>query len=193
VNGARPRARTPWSPRAARRADVPAIAELVEASIRGLGALHYDARQIDASLRHVFGVDTRMIDDGTYLVVEDAGRVVGAGGWSARRTPFGGDRAGGVRDARLRDPARDPAVLRAFYVHPARARRGIGRALLAASETAARAAGFRRFELVATRSGLPLYAAAGYVEREPLEIPLGDGLLLEAVRMEKPGAPDTTG
>ena len=100
--------------RPALRSDVPAIAALVEASVRVLGGRHYTPRQVESSLRHLFGVDTQMVDDGTYLVAEDAGRVVGAGGWSRRRTPFGGDQAGAVRDAGLRDPAHEPAVLRAF-------------------------------------------------------------------------------
>ena len=172
--------------RLATLADVPALAALVEASIRGLGPQRYGAAQVESSLRHLFGVDTRMIEDGTSFVVEEGDGVVGCGGWSRRKTPFGGDQAADVRDAGLRDPASEPAVIRAFYVHPAWARRGIGRRLLEASEGAARAAGFTRFELVATLTGLPLYAAMGYRETEPLTIPLPDGVVIEAVRMEKP-------
>ncbi len=171
--------------RPASRADVAAIARLVEASIRGLGGRDYDERQIESSLRYLFGVDTQMIDDGTYFVVEEEGRIVGAGGWSRRRTPFGGDQATAVRDAGLRDPEREPAVLRAFYVHPDHVRRRIGRRLVEASEQAARAAGFRRYELVSTLTGLAFYRAAGYRDVETLDIPFPDGVTLRAVRMEK--------
>lgn len=166
-------------------ADTPAIATLIEASVRGLGGRHYSERQVESSLRHLFGVDSQMIADGTYVVVEDRGRVVGAGGWSRRRTPFGGDQAGAVRDAGFRDPRREPAVLRAFYVHPDRARRGIGRRLVSAAEAAVWDAGFRRAELVSTLSGLALYRALGYADAEPVDITLPDGVVIEAVRMEK--------
>lgn len=179
--------------RRATRADVPAIAALVEASVRALGAQHYTSSEVESSLRHLFGVDTRMIDDGTYLVAEAGGALVGAGGWSRRRTAFGGDAAvvlQGVRDDDRRDPATDPAVLRALFVHPDHARRGIGRRLLDASEAEAAREGFRMFELVATRSGHALYVAAGYRPAEPLEIALPDGERIAALRMTKsaPGA-----
>lgn len=171
--------------RPATPADAPGIADLIDASIRGIGSHRYDGEQVESSLRYLFGVDTRMIDDGTYFVVEADGQVVGAGGWSRRRTPFGGDQATAVRDAGLRDPAVDPAIMRAFYVHPDWARRGIGRMLLEASEQAAQAEGFSRFELVATLTGMPLYVAAGYREQEPIAIPLPDGVVIDAVRMTK--------
>jgi GNAT superfamily N-acetyltransferase len=172
--------------RPATAADVPAVASLIEASVRGLGPPHYDAQQINSSLVHLFGVDTAMIEDGTYLVAEDQGDVVGAGGWSRRRTPFGGDQAGAVRDAGLRDPAVDPAILRAFYVHPDAARRGLGRMLMDAAEAGARADGFTRFELVSTLPGLEFYRNCGYRDVEPVEIPLPDGVSIGAVRMVKP-------
>lgn len=179
--------------RPATPADADALADLIDASIRGIGSRRYSEAQVESSLRHLFGVDTQMIEDGTYFVVEDGGRIVGAGGWSRRRTPFGGDRAGAVRDAAARDPARDPAVLRAFYVHPEWARRGIGRRLIRASEAAAWAAGFRRAELVSTLTGLDLYRSAGYRETEPVAIPLPDGVTIEAVRMEKALAVSASG
>ena len=119
---------------------------------------------------------------------EADGRIVGAGGWSRRRTPFGGDRAAHFRDAGLREPGRDAAVIRAFYVHPDRARRGIGRMIMEASEGAARAEGYTRFELVATLTGIPLYAAFGYREVEPVRIPLPDGVVIDAVWMERDDA-----
>jgi len=172
--------------RRAELADAPAIAALIDASIRGLGAERYDPRQVESSLTHLFGVDTSMIEDGTYYVVEEpGGRVVGAGGWSRRRTPFGGDQASHFRDAGLREPGRDAAVIRAFYVHPDRARQGIGRMLMEMCEAAARTEGYRRFELVATLTGIPLYAAFGYREVGPERIRLPDGVVIEAVRMER--------
>lgn len=173
-------------PRLARPADIPTIAALIEASVRGLGPPHYDERQIESSLVHLFGVDTTMIEDGTYLVIEDEDEIVACGGWSRRRTAFGGDRATPWRDAAPRDPAVDAAVLRAFFVHPDHTRRGLGRRLMEASEEAARAAGFARFELVSTLPGLPLYRALGYREVEPLDVELPDGVVIETVRMEKP-------
>ena len=177
---------TPVASRVATRADIPAIAALIEASVRGLGPPHYDARQIESSLAHLFGVDTAMIDDGTYLVIEEEERILACGGWSRRWTAFGGDRATPWRDAALRDPATDAAVMRAFFVHPDHTRRGLGRYLMEASEEAARAAGFARFELVSTLPGLPLYRALGYREVEPLDVTLPDGVVIETVRMEKP-------
>lgn len=172
--------------RPARLADVPFLTALIDASIRGIGARRYDAQQVESSLLYLFGVDTQMIEDGTYFVVEHEGEIVGAGGWSRRWTPFGGDQAAGIRDAHLRDPAADPAVIRAFFVHPDYARRGIGRRLLETSEAAARADGYTRFELVATLTGLPLYTAMGYHETEPIEVCLPDGVTLTGVQMAKP-------
>ena len=170
--------------------DVAALAALVEASVRHFGPARYSAAQIESSLRHLFGVDTQMIADGTYFVVttrrDGADLLAGAGGWSPRRTAFGGDQAADVRDASLRDPTADPAVMRAYFVHPDWARRGVGGQLLAASEAAARAAGFARFELVATLTGLAFYEAHGYQRREPIPIRLPDGVILEALRMCKP-------
>ncbi len=172
--------------RRARLADAPGVSALVEASIRGLAARHYSAQQVESSLVHLFGVDTQMIADGTYFVVEADGQIVGAGGWSRRWTPYGGDQAAALRDASLRDPAQDAAAIRAFYVHPAWARQGIGRLLLDASEAAARQAGYTRFELVSTLSGQALYTGAGYRAAEPLRIALPDGVVLDGTRMVKP-------
>lgn len=172
--------------RTATRADVPALAALIEASVRGLGPPDYDARQIESSLAHLFGVDTTMIDDRTYLVIEEAGSLIACGGWSRRRTAFGGDRATPWRDGAPRDPTTDAAVMRAFFVHPRHVRRGLGRRLVEASEEAATAAGFARFELVSTLPGLPLYRALGYREIEPFDVQLPDGVVIETVRMGKP-------
>jgi GNAT superfamily N-acetyltransferase len=170
-------------------ADVPAIEALIGDSVRGLSGGRYDAAQVESSLRHVFGVDTQLIADGTYYVVETAGGLAAAGGWSARRTLYGGDRHKSAADLRL-DPASEPARIRAFFVHPRWARRGLGRRLFAACQDAARAAGFRAFELVATLPGEPLYAALGFVARESVIVPLPDGLTLPCVRMTREIEPD---
>ena len=175
--------------RHARPADGPPLAALVERSVRHLGGRDYDARQIESSLIHLFGVDTQLVADGTYFVVTPSAAsdtLVGAGGWSRRETPFGGDQATAVQDAALRDPRIDPAVIRAFFVHPAWERRGVGRLLLARCEDEARDAGFGRFELVATLTGRPLYAAHGYRDAERIAHRLADGVVLEFVRMVKP-------
>jgi GNAT superfamily N-acetyltransferase len=178
-----------YSIRLATRADVSALEALVETSVRGLGPSQYSARQIELSLQYLFGIDTRLIDDVTYYVVEtqnnDNGlRIVGCGGWSLRKTPFGGDQAE-AQDPERRDPATDPAVIRAFFVHPDATRQGIGRRLLDVCERAARDAGFTHFELTATLTGYPLYAAHGYEDVEAIEIPLADGVSLPAIRMKK--------
>ncbi len=169
--------------------DIPVLRELIEASVRGLQAADYSAAQLESALRTVYGVDTQLISDGTYFVVEETGSaraalLVGCGGWSRRRTLYGGDQWAGREDSLL-DPAKDAAKIRAFFVHPAWARRGIGGMILEACEAAARAAGFRRLEMGATLTGVPFYRAKGYVELEAAEVPLGDGLTLPIVRMGK--------
>ena len=170
--------------RLAAEADVPALRALIEASVRGLQAQDYTPAQIESALASVYGVDSRLIADGTYFVAEAGAVVVGCGGWSKRRTLYGGDQFSGREDAPL-DPARDAAKIRAFFVHPGWARRGIGSLLLAACEDAARAAGFRRCEMGATLTGVPLYRARGYAATEELGAPLPDGTALPIVRMEK--------
>jgi GNAT superfamily N-acetyltransferase len=136
----------------------------------------------------VFGVDTQLIEDGTYFVAQaqlDGAQVFAAcGGWSKRKTLYGSDHCAGREDALL-DPERDAAKIRAFFVHPAWARRGVGSRILEVCEAAALAAGFRRLEMGATLTGVPLYRARGYVEREQREVPLGPGLSLSIVHMEK--------
>jgi N-acetylglutamate synthase-like GNAT family acetyltransferase len=171
--------------RLATPADIPALTSLIEVSVRGLLARNYDPQQVESSLRYLFGVDTRIVEDGTYYVVEADGVLAGGGGWSKRLTPFGGDQAA-TQDAGLRDPAVDPAVIRAFFIHPDWARRGIARRLLAHCEEAAKDAGFKCFELVATLTGVPFYTALGFREVEPIEIRLPDGVALGAVKMIKP-------
>jgi len=173
-----------WSLRLARMDDVPALEELIPLSVRALQAAHYSPAQMEAALGPVFGVDRQLIADGTYFVVEDAGRIVGCGGWSRRKAVFGGDRARTGADE-LIDPSRNPARIRAFFVHPDFARRGIGRAILTACESAIVAANFSSAELVATLAGEPLYAAFAYEVVERYEVPMSDELTLPVVKMRK--------
>ena len=170
--------------RLAVRADVPALRDLIEASVRGLQAADYSAAQIEGALATVFGVDTQLIDDGTYFVMQSGQIIAGCGGWSKRRTLFGGDQFHSRADDLL-EPRTGAAKIRAFFVHPDYARRGIGSAILNACEQAAIAAGFSRFEMGATLTGVPLYSIRGYVAIERLEVPLANGLTLPIVRMEK--------
>ncbi len=173
-----------FSIRLAREDDIQALEILIPLSVRALQAPFYTSAQMEAALGPVFGVDRQLISDGTYFVVEHSGRIVGCGGWSRRRAVFGGDRARLVEDDVL-DPAHDPARIRAFFVHPDWARRGIGRSLLGACESAFCVAGFRNAVLVATLAGEPLYASFGYTVAERYEVPLSDGLTLPVVRMAK--------
>src|SRR6185369_9263778 len=156
--------------RVATRDLVEALRALIDVSARKLSAGYYTPEQIEAAVAEVFGVDTQLVDDGTYYVAEAAGRPVGCGGWSRRQTLFGGDRWKGGREDAVLDPASDPARIRAFFVHPEWARRGIGGRILRACEGAAAVEGFRRLELVATLPGEPLYAAMGYHAIEPVQI-----------------------
>ncbi len=165
--------------------DLPALHDLIEQSVRVLQANDYTEAQIAGALGTVLGVDTQLIADGTYFVIELEGRVAACGGWSKRRTLFGSDHGPG-RESALLDPATDAAKIRAFFVHPAFARRGLGTLLLETSENAAREAGFRRFEMGATLTGVPLYRARGYRELERIEVPLSNGEHLPVIRMDKP-------
>jgi GNAT superfamily N-acetyltransferase len=146
--------------RFARREDMPALLPLIDAAIGELQKGFLDDAQI-ASSRAIMGVDTQLIDDRTYFVVESEGRLAGCGGWSRRATLYGGDHSDG-RNPALLDPARDPAKVRAMYTHPAFVRRGVGRLILARCESAAAAEGFTTLELMGTMSGRPLYEAAGF-------------------------------
>lgn len=161
------------------------LQQLIADSIRTLGAADYRAEQIEAALQGAFGVDTQLLRDGTYFVAEIGGELAGCGGWSWRRTLFGGDARSG-RDAAALDPAVDAAKIRAFFIAPAFARRGVGRAILAHCEQAARAAGFRRCEMMATLPGVRLYRAVGYQSGAMIHHPVGEGLTIEFVPMYKP-------
>lgn len=165
-------------------ADIPALRPLIDASVRGLQAADYTPAQIEGALQTVYGVDSQLIADGTYFVVEADTVIVGSGGWSKRKTLFGGDRWTGREDSLL-NPEQDAAKIRAFFVHPDWVRRGIGSMILEACEKAASAAGFTRLEMGATLTGVPLYRARGYVALENLTTPLRNGESLMVVRMEK--------
>ena len=177
-----------WQLRQATTTDCAAIQALIARSIRGLGARDYSAETIDAALQGAFGLDTQLIADGTYFVVEEADRLLGCGGWSFRRTLFGSDARAG-RDAGKLDPRIDAAKIRAFFVDPAAARRGIGTALLEHCETDARRAGFRRAEMMATLPGVRLYQVRGYIAQANVLYPLRDNLTIEFVPMSKQLAP----
>jgi GNAT superfamily N-acetyltransferase len=171
-------------------ADVPALAKLIDLSVRSLQSRDYSPAQIELALKTVYGVDTQLIADGTYFAAEavpPSGSkpvIAGCGGWSKRKTLYGGD-AWTRREDDLLDPLRDAAKIRAFFVHPDWARRGIGTMILDACEAAAKAAGFARCEMGATLTGVPFYRAKGYAELEPLSVPLPDGESLPIVRMAK--------
>jgi len=222
--------------RVATAEDLPVLRELIEASVRGLQAEDYTMAQREAALRAVFGVDSQLIADGTYLVAEDCGaadaaalglprtagcgaadtvalglsgtqtlhpsgqalrdsgqagvsvlpRIAGCGGWSKRKTLYGGDHWTQREDSLL-DPEKDAAKIRAFFVHPAWARRGVGTLLLEACETAAREAGFRRYEMGATLTGAKLFGVKGYVAVKRIAVPLDRGESLTVIHMEKDG------
>lgn len=173
-------------------ADRLALRALIEISARVLGGRDYRPEQIEAALHGAFGVDTTLIEDGTYFVAElrtavgslAAGTLVGCGGWSRRRTLFGGD-SHVRRDSALLDPATDAARIRAFFVHPEYERRGVGRALLDACESAARGQGFRSFELMGTLPGVRLYEALGYRKQPMIHYAMDDGVTIEFVPMNK--------
>lgn len=170
--------------RKAVRADVPEIERVMRASMDGLGVGFYDDRQVASAVEHIALVDMQLIDDGTYFVVEENDRVIACGGWSGRAKLFSGPSSQMGKADRL-DPATDPARIRAMFVDPANARRGLGRAILAAAEADAVQAGFRTFELMATLPGVPLYRACGYEEIERVTIELPDGVQLDCVRMTR--------
>jgi GNAT superfamily N-acetyltransferase len=163
-------------------ADVPAINELIVTSVRQLSASYYTPAQIDAALTGVFGADTQLVADGTYFVIDAETGLAAAGGWSGRRTLFGGDQTKHGEDPRL-DSDAEPARIRAFFVHPDHARRGLARRLYAECEHAALAAGFRRFELMATLPGEPLYVALGFTLIEQMVLPLPAGEEIRFVHM----------
>jgi GNAT superfamily N-acetyltransferase len=168
--------------------DVPLLRSLMQAAIDELQKGFLDDAQIRSS-HAIMGLDTQLIDDGTYFVVELGGQVAGCGGWSRRATLYGGSHSGG-RDAALLDPSVDPGRVRAMYTHPAFARRGVGRLVISLCEAAAAAEGFATLELMATLSGRPLYEAAGFEAVEHVEDSSG-GAAVPLIRMRKALAPAT--
>jgi GNAT superfamily N-acetyltransferase len=184
----------PFLVRQAVPTDIPALRVLIEASVRHLQAGDYTTSQLESALETVYGVDSQLITDGTYYIAEAPAAeahntkgdrtLVGCGGWSKRKTLYGGDRWTDRQDDLL-DPSHDAAKIRAFFVDPAWTRRGIGSLILHACEEAAKAAGFTRLEMGATLTGVPFYRAKGYVELERLAVPLANGESLAIVRMAK--------
>jgi GNAT superfamily N-acetyltransferase len=182
-------AKQPFRVRLALGEDIPALRELIEVSVRVLQRADYSPEQREAALGTVYGVDTQLIADLTYYAVEvsgeaDSKHLVACGGWSMRRTLFGSDQ-GPDRDSQLLDPAFDAAKIRAFFVHPDWVRRGLATLLLETCEDAAFVRGFRRLEMGATLTGVPMYAARGYTREETIEVPLPNGLSLTIIRMSK--------
>jgi GNAT superfamily N-acetyltransferase len=175
--------------RLATEQDIPALHALIEASVRTLQANDYTPAQMQGALGTVLGVDTQLITDRTYYIAEVSNHtghptMAGCGGWSKRKTLFGADRGPG-RAPDLLDPATDAAKVRAIFVHPQFARQGLGSLILATVEDAARAAGFHRFEMGSTLTGVPLYRLKGYVDVERIEVPLANGEALPVVKMVK--------
>jgi GNAT superfamily N-acetyltransferase len=166
--------------------DVSAIAALIDASVRGLQSGDYSAAQIEAALATVFTTDSQLLADGTYFVAHaDAGELAGCGGWSFRKTLYGGDHQVEKSEPERLDPAVDAAKVRAIFVHPRFARMGLGSLLLEAAERAAVDAGFRRFEMGSTLTGVSLYTLKGYREVGRVMVPVGSGEAIEVVRMVK--------
>ena len=190
--------------RKAQVADVAALTRLIETSVRELQTEDYTRAQMEGALESVFGVDSKLIEDGTYLVAEaktldvlpdtsettrgkNSGSewvIAGCGGWSKRKTLYGSDHWAGREDTLL-DPKRDAAKIRAFFIHPQWARRGVGSKILEACETAAREAGFTSYEMGATLTGAKLFGAKGYIAVQNIEVPLKNGLSLTVIHMAK--------
>lgn len=178
-----------FTTRVATEDDVAGLHALIEESVRGLQANDYTPAQIEGALGTVLGLDTQLIADRTFFVAEtspgtDGRRLAACGGWSKRKTLFGADHGPGREPAFL-EPAREAARIRAIFVHPRFARRGLGSLILATVEAAARRAGFMRFEMGSTLTGVPLYLRKGYAEVERIAVPLANGELLPVVRMIK--------
>jgi GNAT superfamily N-acetyltransferase len=164
--------------------DREAIAELIATSTRQLSRDHYGDAQIEAALASVFGVDSDLIDDETYFVADKDGMLIGCGGWSKRKKLYGGDRFTN-RTAEYLDPAIDPAKIRAFFIHPQHARKGVARAILSNCEREASEHGFRALELLSTLPGIKFYEACGYSRQGNFDLELDDGVKLPFVPMRK--------
>jgi GNAT superfamily N-acetyltransferase len=172
--------------RIARSEDVPEIRRLIDASVRGLQPEDYSQEQIEGALATVFTVDSQLIADGTYFVAfARGGELAGCGGWSFRKTLYGGDQQVEAIELETLDPEIDAAKIRAIFVHPKFARQGLGTMILEAAESAAIAKGFRRFEMGSTLTGLVLYWLKGYREMGRIAVPVGNGERIVVVRMLK--------
>ncbi|HQU84380.1 MAG TPA: GNAT family N-acetyltransferase [Pyrinomonadaceae bacterium] len=166
--------------------DIPKIEKLIAESVRGLSGDDYNAEQIELSIKTVFGVDRELISDGTYFVVEaEDGIIAGCGGWSKRKTLYGASVYAQSRDSELLNPEIDAAKIRAFFIHPEFARKGIGTMILEACETEAKAHGFKSAEMMATLPGVKLYAVRGYSGDEKVSVPLGENLDIICIKMRK--------
>jgi GNAT superfamily N-acetyltransferase len=165
-------------------ADRDVLRDLIARSARELSAADYRPEQVEGALRGAFGIDTQLIHDGTFFVVEESGVIVGCGGWSYRKTLFGGDTRS-ERDAAELDPRTDPAKIRAFFVDPAHARKGIGTILLEKCESEARLRGFSRVELMSTLPGIRLYSARGYSGAQQVRYEVSPGVAIEFLPMSK--------
>ena len=174
----------PFTHRLATEDDLPAIRALMDVAIAEHLKAFLDPAQVELS-KSIMGLDTQLIADRTYLLVEEDGRLAGCGGWSRRATLYGGDHSTSQRNAALLDIGKDAARVRAMYTHPDFKRRGVGRMILDLCEAAAREAGFRKVELMATMSGEPLYRACGYHEIERMVAASKDGVDVPGVRMGK--------
>jgi N-acetylglutamate synthase-like GNAT family acetyltransferase len=173
-----------YSLRKAKLDDRDAIEQLIVESARKLSLEDYSQEQIEAAIKAVFGVDTNLILDGTYFVAESAGLLIGCGGWSKRKTLFGGDQFT-ERDSSELDPSREPAKIRAFFVHPKFARMGVARAILSRCESEAKTCGFQSLELMSTLPGIKLYQACGYAGFERVEYDVGGGVVIQFMVMKK--------
>ena len=173
----------PFQARLATAADLPALGGLMRLAIERLQRDFLSPEQVTAS-KAVMGLDSQLVADGTYFLVESGGAIAGCGGWSRRATLYGGDHSAGLREPRLLDPASEAARVRAMYTHPDFARRGVGRLVLSLCEDAARADGFARAELMATLAGEPLYRSCGYAEVERVT-DMVDGIPVPLIRMGK--------
>ncbi len=175
-----------YSIRKATIEDQTEIEKLIAESVRGLSREDYDERQIELSIQTVFGVDTELIADETYFVIEsDAKEIVGCGGWSKRKTLYGASVYSQSRNSNLLNPKIDAAKIRAFFIHPNFARKGIGKAILEKCESEAKAHGFTSAEMMATLPGVKLYAVCGYEGDEEVKVPVGENVDIICVKMRK--------
>ena len=178
-----------WTTRLATLEDIAALQNLITLSARGLNSEHYTPEQVESILKYVYGIDTQLIHDQTYFVVQEGSEFIGCGGWSRRKTLYGGDQHKTNATDNLLDPDTDAARIRAFFVHPNWARKGVGSVLMKACEEAARQAarqaGFHRMELMATLTGEALYARFGFVAVEEVDVVLPDSNIMKVRRMTK--------